>query len=587
MRLFLSTGGCILALALAVPVRADSSADPLRLVPDVTDLFIKIEQPRRLVEGALNNALLKPLQNLEAVREFYESTSYRRFQQLLAYFEKHLGAGRFELLERLAGGGVVLSVKLGPQPAPALLVLQGKDEQLQRRFVTIALQVLNQELARQESPERLEKSSYRGVDTYHLGKGFYMATAGSALLVSNMDRTLRLAIDLHLDGGKKNLSQDQRVLEARKLLDPDPPAWAWLNMGTVRKAPAAKDIFTLPRNDAVLTVLFGNILDLGARASFVCAGIYAQDEGFQVSVRIPAGREGMTAALAVHVPPPGQSGSRPLLEPRGVLYSSSFFLDLSQFWEQRAKLFNAKQVKTFEEFNKNSRNFLAGSEFSKLLAQAGAYQRFVAVPQLKNSYKTVPAQVLPAFGLVVEMREPEVFGKKLSAILRSIAFLATTQVKLKPVEEQHAGKTIVGYRFAEDGSYPADTDNYRFNFSPSFAIVGDQFVASSTIELCRDLVDLVEKENKEHPPSSPATARSQLYATGGADLLDKFKDRLYAQTMLDQAMSPAKAEEQVKAFVAWVRQLGVVQLEQNYHAQDFRFDIRLKPSVIKQEQSKP
>ena len=205
----------------------------------------------------------------------------------------------------------------------------------------------------------------------------------------------------------------------------------------------------------------------------------------------------MTAALAVHVPPADQPGSRPLLEPRGVLYSSSYFLDLSQFWEQRAKLFNAKQVKAFEDFNKSSRAFLAGSEFGKLLAQAGPYQRLVAVPQLTTSYKTTPVQRVPAFGIVLEMREPDAFGKKLSAILRSIALLATTQVRLRPVEEQYAGKTIVSYRFSEDDGYSADTDNYRFNFSPSFAVVGKQFVASSTIELCRVLVHVVEKEARE------------------------------------------------------------------------------------------
>jgi hypothetical protein len=203
----------------------------------------------------------------------------------------------------------------------------------------------------------------------------------------------------------------------------------------------------------------------------------------------------------------------------------------------------------------------------------------VAVPQLKSSYKTIPGQRIPAFGLVVEMREPEAFGKKLTAILRSLALLATTQVKLKPVEEHYAGKTIVGYRFPEDDSYPADTDNFRFNFSPSFAVAGNQFVAGSTIDLCRELVDLVDKEHREQPTNSAATVHSQIYAAAGADVLESVKDRLFAQTMLDQAMSPAKASEQVKAFIDWVRDLGMVQLEQHYNARDFRFDIRLIPAL--------
>ena len=83
------------------------------------------------------------------------------------------------------------------------------------------------------------------------------------------------------------------------------------------------------------------------------------------------------------------------------------------------------------------------------------------------------------------------------------------------------------------------------------------------------------------PPETirPATARSQVYAAGGAELLETLKDRLFAQTMLDQAMSPAKASEQVKAFIDWVRQFGVLQFEQNYKPRDFRLDIRLIPAA--------
>ena len=182
------------------------------------------------------------------------------------------------------------------------------------------------------------------------------------------------------------------------------------------------------------------------------------------------------------------------------------------------------------------------------------------------------------------MREPDKFGKRLNAILRSIALLASFQVKLKSAEEHRGDVTIVSYRFPEDDSYASDVDNYRFNFSPSFAVAGNQFVASSTVELCRELVGLVQQEAKQAATSSPATVRSSIYAAGGADLLETLKDRLFAQTMLDQAMSPARANEQVKAILDWVRKLGVLHLEQHYNAKDFRFDIRLVPAMEKAQQ---
>ena len=44
-----------------------------------------------------------------------------------------------------------------------------------------------------------------------------------------------------------------------------------------------------------------------------------------------------------------QPGSLPLLEPKGVIYSSSFFLDVSKLWEHRAQLLNDKQLKDFRD----------------------------------------------------------------------------------------------------------------------------------------------------------------------------------------------------------------------------------------------
>src|SRR5262249_20254944 len=61
-------------------------------------------------------------------------------------------------------------------------------------------------------------------------------------------------------------------------------------------------------------------------------------------------------------------------------------------------------------------------------------------------------------------------------------------------EIKHGPHTIVGYRFPEDEPLKGDDRNVRFNFSPAFVVVGDQFVVSSTIELARELADLLDKD---------------------------------------------------------------------------------------------
>jgi hypothetical protein len=569
---------CLSLLLAATLARAAAPPDPLRMVPEQTDFVIEVKEPPKLVEALIALAQVRELRSLQQVREFYDSTNYHRGQQLLAYLEKKLGARWPDLIDRLAGGGVVIAVKYGGEPAPALLVIQGKDEELMHKFGQLALDVAGQELARQESRDRPEKGTYRGLETVRIGKEFHAAVAGAALLVSNAEPALHRGLDLYLDGDGKSLAGVAAVAEARKLLPPDPLAFAWLNLKAVHEAPGAKDVFTMPRDNFLLTIVYGNLIDVIGRSPFACAGIHAQGAGFTATVRLPSGREGLAPELAVFAPPAGQPGSRPLLKPRNAMASQSFYLDVGRFWEDRTRLFTDKQVKALEDFDKNSGRVLVGTPFHKLLTEAGPYHRIVVARQEKPGYKTVPKTQIPAFAVVVEMRKPEEFAGEMEAVLRGYAALAGAPIGLKLVEEKHGEHTIVGYRFPEDAPLKSDVQDIRFNFSPCFVAVGNQFVVSSTLELGHELVDMLEQEQKQPGAQGcAATERVQLFGEGGADFLKGLDDILLTQAILDQALTPAEARQQVRAVLDLVRRLGVLEIEGGYGAREFHYDVRWTP----------
>lgn len=584
MRLLRFAASALTVLILSVAaVRADtpkppSPPSPLRLLPNEADLLVEVAQPRRLVETLTTLDALKQIQQLAPVRELFDSTNVRRFMQLVAYFEKELGAPWPQLLDRLAGRGVVFGVKFGPNPAPVLLVIQGKDDKLMDKFFHLGLMILEQELARQEAKEKPVKGVYEGIETVRVGTEFHAARVGTALFLSNNEKALRAGLDLHLGRGKASMADVPGVAEAAKLLPPDPLVTAWLNMETVRQSPEAKAVYkSPPRDDPNLTVLFGHYLDLLGRAPFVSAGIYRGKDGFTTTVRMPRGREGMGADRLLHVPPAGQPGSRPLLEPKNVLYSESNYFNISAVWKDRAKLFNEKQVQTLERFDKEATPFTAGAKVSKLLTQAGPYYRFVAAHQPANGYKTPPKIAIPAFALVWELREPEAFGKSMETVLRGAALLAGAQVNLKLVEETYKDCKLVGYRFPEDKPLKGDINDLRFNFSPCFTRVGDQYIVGSTIEFCRELVDLVQKEGTTPARGDASPARIRLYGSGGAAYLKTIEGLLITQTTLDQAVTPQEARDQVKMFLELIRQFGALSLESRFEDKTFRYDIRLRP----------
>jgi hypothetical protein len=366
------------------------------------------------------------------------------------------------------------------------------------------------------------------------------------------------------------------LADSRRLLPGDPLASLWLNLETVHKEPKAKDVFASGR-DPILTVLFGGWLDPARRSSYMCMSFQRELDGFSLAVRLPGGRETKGAEQAVHVPPPGNAGVAPLLEPRGVVLSHSYYHDVGKFWDDRAKIFTPAQVKSLEDLDKNSALVLAGRRLSALLTHAGARHRFVAANQRETGYTRKPKQPLPAFAIVAELRDVDEFSKTMKTVLRGVALLAGSQFKLKLVDEMHGDHNIVAYRFAEDAQVEQDPQDARFNFSPCFVTVGRHFVASSTAELCHELIDLLEKEAKQPPsPSTPAAMETMLYSAGAADSLHIGEDALIAQTILGRAVTLDEARAEARALIALVRSLGVLRIETKYVANEFRADARLQ-----------
>jgi hypothetical protein len=580
------TGGLVCLALCAGAAHAEAPPAPLNLLPAEADLLVQVRQPRRLVEALASFEAIQQLRQVPAARNLLDSTNLRRAKQLVGYFERELGAPWPELVDRLAGHGAAAALlfqslhadkaKFGATPTPALLVVQGKDEKLVQKFAKLGLAVLEQELARKENAPKAEKRAYHGIETVHLGNDFHAAVVGPAILIANREKMLHRGLDLHRGSLKSSLADSAKVADAGKLLPEGPLATVWVNMERVQQSPEGKKLYKSPRDNGNLTGLVGAILDVLGRTPFVAAGLYREEAGFLLTARMPRGRAGMGADSALHLPPLGKPGSRPLLEPKDVVFSSSFYLNVPSIWEDRAKLFNEKQAKALEQFDKTSARFLIGTKMSKLLTQAGPYQRFVAVNQAKVPYKTQPKTPIGAFALVTELREPEAFAKSMNAVLRGAAFLASFQVKLKLVEETYNGCKIVGYRFPEDAVLKVDVNDLRFNFSPCFVRVGDQFVLCSTLELCREMIDVLKKEGTAPDRGAASTERMRFYAAGVADSLVTGEDTLIAQTILDQAVSPEEARQQARAFAAWVRRLGTLTQSTTYTDNEFHYDIRLK-----------
>jgi hypothetical protein len=562
-------------VVMAAPVSA-GPADLLATMPAEANLAVVVENPRRLVEALRGLDAYKSAQALPAVREALDSTQLRRFFQFIAYYEQELGTKWPDLLDKLAGKGLVVGAAIGAGSDgqdPVLLVANGTDEAVSAEFVALALKLLEGELARggEAGAPKLRRSARAGVETVHLGNEFHAARVGATVLVSNREVALDRGLDqLAARSREKSLAAKPGPLAARKLLGGDPLAWVWLDFARVKQGKQAKDFFEATRKDALQTIVLGSSIDAFRRSDLIAAGLHATPTGLAATLRLPAKRAELPAELAVHAPPAGEPASLPLLEPPGVLYSQSFYLDLGHLWTARKSIFNEQNLVDIEKAEKDISKVLPGTTFGKLLEMSGPYHRVVAVGRAVRAYKTEPGQPIPPVALVSSMRDPQ-FGKTATAALRGAGVLASFAAGVTLSEEAHAGVPIVSYRFPEDKPYPddGDPDNLRFNFVPSFAVVGDSLVTASSPGVIKALIPELKK-TPDPANCSPVVWRAKAYAAGGAELLRAFPDPTVTLAVLNEGIGLDEAKKRTAQLADWVATLGAAELSIDHRAEAYQ-----------------
>lgn len=561
----LASLAAILLLAPPAAVRAD----PLDSVPPSAQLVLVADSPRKLAEAVTGLDALKAAQKLPQYRDAYDSAGAKRAFQLLKLFETELGARWPELLDQLGGGGAALGLQFADDPAPVILVLQGKDEGQVRKATEFAIKTVEDELARQGGKDAVKRSEIAGHPAVQIGD-LRTARVGAVTIVSNSEAMLKDAVLTQTADRSKSPTHKARR-DAFRLLPKDPLGWLWVDLASVKKSKAAKDFFDATRQDFLQTLVVGGTIDCVKRADFVAVGLYQEANGFRVAVRLPAGRDAFPPEFQLHAPAKGVAGTLPPLVPPGTIYSHSLHLDIAHLWENRKTLLNDEIRGGLEQADKDISKILPGNvKFGELLSMWGPHHRVVVASHDALPYKKEPGFRLPAFGYVATGRDPK-FAKSVEPALRSAALVASLQFSLKMTETTHDGETVIAYRFKEDKDLPDDPEGIRFNFEPSFAIVKDQLVVASTAELCKKLI--TELKKPQPTKGADAVLRGVFSAKGGADYLSAALDPLITDAILSRGIGLGAARKEVAELVGWAKGLGTGRVELDIAAKQYKLDL--------------
>lgn len=576
------TSAVFLGLLLTWATHAEEkNASPLRLIPNQADVVVQVKQPRQFIQSITEQQFVKDLSAYPTVMELLQSTQAKRFFQFVSYYESELGAKWPELLDKIAGGGMALGVKIG-NGDPAIAVIQGTDAKAVADFKALVTQVVRQELKRAgANPDfAIKTNQYQGIDVTKVGNDFFFAVHEKTIVISNKSEGLKAALDLEKGIKTGSMAEDKRLASATRILPKASLATVWVNLKKVRENPDFDQITKTPRNP-VFTLFVGDVADVFTRAPFFCAAFAPTETGLQLTFRMPRGSKGMGPEKDIFCPPEGKT-LRPILTPKGTLASVSFYWDISQFWTKRKELFGDMVAKQFEQADKQASQIpFLNLQPSELLQMMGGQHRIVIAQQDKTGYEKHTRQQFPAAAFVTEPRDVDKFYETMNRLIRVGGFAATTQVGLRIKTIEHDGVKIVGYRFREDRDFPGDPTGLRFNVSPCFFKVDKYFVICSTMEFAPKLIDDVRLKVKMEPRKTKATSHHRIFSSGFVNLIQSDEAQVITTTILDQGIPFAEAKKQIKDLYKILRKTGGISFGQvttdNVWQYNIRFQLTKKP----------
>ena len=513
----------------------------------------------------------------------------RRIAELVA---AQVGVTWREGLADLVRGRAVIAFDLeGFQPVLTIIV-KPKDDAVLRRTLQVILQGMQDDARSKGNPDPVRQSTRDGVTIYALNDQAAYAVHQGHLLISNGVQPLSILLD-RVSGRAparfKTMADSSSLRERRAGLPDDAIIFGMVNLERLRAFnPRA---FELPADQVnpLLSILFAPWVESARKGNWVAAHLVWTPEHLELGVNLATPPNGYDPVFASLVPESKQGAATPL-SPPGAIASLSLRRDLAEVWKNRVTLLPPETLQGLSQLDATTGVFFGGRDFENgVLAALGSDWRIVAArPAPFAQDQPRPDVTLPSFALVGGLNpQDKDFPLRLELGFQSLVGILNLQANMNQTPpllmslERDGNVSMTTTRFMPPapGAPPPDDAvvPVQYNFTPSFASLGDRFVLGSTAPLTRALVEAL-RDPKASEPSQP-TLVGWIDLNAVADLLAANRDALVAQNMTEQGNDRETAQATIDALTGFVHDLGRFDLsvEDTPNAVRFRLGFTFQP----------
>jgi hypothetical protein len=500
-------------------------------------------------------------------RRYEASQDYRRVQAIRQIVERQLGRDIWAIAKSLLGGNVAIGVypKDG-SPRPDVLAILRTEEadalaELRKQLDPI-LVLASEQFRRTESLAGIETYAFPKDEGFLAWKGNWLAVASTRPL---LDGALH-KLDQKSEGtSESGLSADKAYAAMVRATDWDRAEHeaeaerlvrVYVDTALLNKATGGKSI-PEKLDNPVGSLLFGDVAELLRTSPFAVASVDVGASGLSVNLALARDDEKLAERHRGFVPAEG-SGVKPLPRIVDLIGGFTLYRDFAHWYSHREDLLQEQVLPGFDKFETGLANLLPGQDFGEdVLPLLGKRIAFVAAPQDYSHLNGEPGVKVPGMALVIELAKPDEGATILQLLFQTLAAilnLEAGQQGRQPWVVTSETYHDVQVSYAKYLQKPSGKDlGIVFNFLPASARVGDHFVLSSSLPLCKQLIDrLSQPADNADAGSLPKTMLGELHFDSVAAILES-NTSFFVGRMAQEGRTADEARSEFAALLDFLR----------------------------------
>lgn len=549
-----------LCLLTALSFHSARAAEPIAYL-EVRDLGSLI---RRIETSPVLEAIQSSPQSIAA----WEQPQARKLLAAIQIAEKQLDMDLWTAFSKLLGGTVTVSLRPnGERGQPdGLMVIRPADPD----FLPLLREKLEPFLTLGEGNLKLEEKG----DRLYVESGEELAVVYASDWLGIANRREILESQGDSSDGLKDLDSYQAMT---KQLGPDHLVRLFVNTEIISQGAGGR--FLPEKSDnALASLLFGGILEQLAHSSWAGATLDVTDSGIALTGGVAASELGEQWTPFFSDPETPGAPAFPQLKDR--LAGFTLHRDFAAWYQSRENLISEDQLPEFDKFEAGLGNFLPNRDFgTDVLPLLGSNIQFVTAAQDFSQLDGRPGVELPGFALLVDLAEPEEGADIMKLFLQALSFILNVsggEQGREPMvadSETWNGTQIAFTRHIEKPK--GDRLPIAYNFMLASAQVEDRYIISSSLDLCRKLVDSL-KDPVDTDDARLTNRNFELEANFGpaADLLEKNRDFLVARG-IQSGKSQEQAAAEFDIGVSLLRKLKQFSIRIGQKAESLQATLRL------------